>query len=80
MARNFKTPLLWLGLVVSAPASLYSCSGVVFYSWLNAAEPDRWPTERAAIWVLIAAALTALFLGLFIYCMASLRKVASKNS
>jgi hypothetical protein len=40
----------WLGAVVSLVAAGYFGTSVVFYAWLSAAEPDRWPSDRAAIY------------------------------
>jgi len=64
--------LLWIGLVTSVPAGGYAGISVIFYSWLNAAEPERWPSEKAGLWAGGAAILTILFLALFIYCVVSL--------
>jgi len=36
----------WVALVVSAPAGMYAAMSVVFYAWLSAAEPERWPADR----------------------------------
>jgi len=52
---------------------------VVFYAWLDAAEPERWPVDRAALRSYGALALTVLFLGLFIYCVVSLINDANKK-
>lgn len=61
------------------PATYYAGNSVVFYAWLSAAEPTRWPPDRAALWVYSALALTVLFLGLFIYCVVSLIKQANRK-
>ena len=71
--------LLWFGLVLSIPATYYAGSSVVFYAWLNAAEPERWPADRAALWSYSALAITVLLLGLFIYCVVSLVKEANRK-
>ena len=42
--------LLWLGLILSFPASGYAGLCVVFYSWLNAANPERWPAAKGGLW------------------------------
>ena len=67
-----KKILLWFGLVLSVPAGGYTGISIVFYSWLNAADPDRWPPEKSGLWAGGAALLTILFLVLFIYCLVSL--------
>lgn len=64
--------LMWLGLVLSLPASGYASVSFIFYSWLNAAEPERWPSERAGEWAFSALALAILFFSLFVYCLMSL--------
>ncbi len=78
MTRRKKI-LLWLGLVVSVPAAGYAGISVIFYSWLNAAEPERWPTEKAAVWAYSALALTIVFLGLFGFCLVSIIKEANRK-
>jgi hypothetical protein len=69
----------WAALVLSLPAAGYAGTSVIFYAWLNAAEPERWPAERAAVWVYSSLALTVLFLAIFIYCTVSLVRDANKN-
>jgi nucleoside permease NupC len=66
---------MWLGLVLSLPASGYAGVNFIFYSWLNAAEPERWPSERAGA----ALALAILFFSLFVYCLVSLIRYASRK-
>ncbi len=70
---------LWGALVLSVPATYYAGVSVVFYAWLSAAEPERWPPNRAALWTYSALALTVLFLGLFIYCVVSLVREANRK-
>ena len=57
----------------------YAAMSFVFYAWLSAAAPDRWPPERAALWAYSSLALAALFLALFVYCIVSLVKDANKT-
>jgi uncharacterized membrane-anchored protein len=71
--------LTWLGLVLSLPAASYAGVSVIFYAWLNAAEPERWPSERAGLWSGVAAVLALLFLALFVYCLASLIGEANRR-
>ena len=78
MTRRRKI-LLWLGLALSLAAAGYAATSVVFYAWLSAAAPERWPPDRAALWVYSALALTILFVGLFVYCVASLIKDANRR-
>jgi hypothetical protein len=42
--------LLWIGLILSIPAT--GCAGisVIFYSWLNVANPEYWPAVKAGLW------------------------------
>ena len=49
------------------------------YVWLNAAQPERWPPERAAPWAYSALALAVMFLGLFIYCVVTLVREANRK-
>ena len=74
-----KKMMLWLGLVFSLPAAGYAAISVVYYAWLNAADPDRWPNEKAAIWVIGALVLTIAFSILFIYCLIALIKEANRS-
>lgn len=71
--------LLWLGLITSVPATGYAGMSVIFYAWLNAANPERWPSERASLWSGGALVLTILFLILFIYCLVTLIKDTNKK-
>ena len=70
---------LRIGLIVSIPAGLYAAGSVIFYAWLSAAEPERWPPDRASVWVSVSALLTVLFLGIFIYCLVALIKQMNKE-
>jgi hypothetical protein len=70
---------MWLGLVLSLPASGYAGVNFIFYSWLNAAEPERWPSERAGVWAFSALALAILFFSLFVYCLVSLIRDANRK-
>lgn len=69
---------LWVGLFVSLPAAGYAAMSCVFYAWLNAAEPDRWPAAKAGLWSESAAVLAILFFGVFVYCLVSLIRSANK--
>ena len=68
----------WVALILSLPAAVYAGTSVIFYAWLNAAQPERWPAERAAVWAYSALALTVLFMALFVYCVVSLVRDANK--
>lgn len=74
-----KKLILWTALVLSFPATLYAGMSVIFYSWLNAAEPDRWPAEKAATWAGGSLILTIVFFSVFVYCVVSLVKMANKK-
>ena len=74
-----KTLILWLGLIISAPAAFYSAMSVVFYSWLNAAEPERWPVEKVTIWAGGSLLLTIIFFSVFVYSIVSLVKMANNK-
>jgi flagellar biogenesis protein FliO len=66
-------------MVFSLPATYYSGISVIFYSWLNAAEPERWPAEKAGLWAGGTLILTILFVSIFIYCVVFLIKDANKK-
>lgn len=51
----------------------------VFYSWLNAAEPERWPAEKATIWAFSSLAIAVLFFVLFFYSVVSLIKASNRE-
>jgi len=70
---------LWVGLVLSLPAAGYAAVCIVFYAWLNAAEPQRWPSDRAGTWVAVSLVLAILFLISFVYCVISLIKDANRQ-
>lgn len=71
--------VLWASLVLSVPATYYAGVSVVYYAWLNAAVPDRWPADRAALWVYSALALTVFFAGVFVYCLVALIKESNRQ-
>jgi hypothetical protein len=52
---------------------------VVFYAWLSAAEPERWPPDRAGMWVLGAFVFAIFFFAIFAYCIFSLISQANKD-
>ncbi|MBT8439573.1 MAG: hypothetical protein KJO91_07575 [Gammaproteobacteria bacterium] len=69
----------WAGAALSLPASIYAGTSFIFYAWLNAADPERWPAEKAAIWAYSSLVIAILFLGVFIFCVASLIKEANRK-
>jgi len=69
----------WVGALLSLSASLYAGMSFVFYAWLNAAEPERWPAEKAAVWAYSSLAFAIIFLAVFIYCVVSLIKEANRK-
>jgi hypothetical protein len=71
---------LWLGLVLSLPASGYAAGSFIFYAWINAAEPERWSPERAEVWAFGALAFAILFFGLFVYCLVTLIRDVNKQN
>jgi hypothetical protein len=52
---------------------------VITYAWLNAAQPDRWSSERVGLWAYSALSLAVLFAGLLVYCVVSLIKDANRK-
>jgi len=72
--------LLWVGLILSLPLSAYAGLCVVFYAWMNAAEPERWPSEKAAIWVYSSLTLACCLFLLFCYCLVSLIKNQNREN
>ena len=71
--------LRWAGVVLSLPAFVYSGGSFIFYTWLNAAEPERWPAEKAGIWAYSSLAIAIVFLSMFVYCVTSLIKEANRR-
>ena len=71
--------MLWLLMIISLPATYYAGVSVIYYSWLNAAEPERWPVEKASLWAGSALVLTLIFISIFIYCVVTLIKNANKE-
>ena len=69
----------WIALVLSLPAGGYAALSFVFYAWLSAAAPERWPPERAAVWAYSSLALAVVLLGLVVYCVVSLIKDANRT-
>lgn len=67
----------WVGLVLSVPAGGYLAGCFLYYSWLSAAEPDRWSPKLVGLWSGIAALSALLFFVIFIYCVVSLIRDAN---
>jgi len=63
---------LWLGAISGLPAAGYFAMSFVFYAWLNAAEPERWPAERAAPWAYGSLILAVLCFVVFVWCAVKL--------
>jgi len=59
---------LWLGLILSVSAALYFATAVVFYTWMNASSPGRWPADKAGLWIGGSFAFFLLSLAVFGYC------------
>lgn len=70
---------LWVGAVVSLSTCGYAGLSFVTYVWLNAANPERWPADKAAIWSYSALAIALLFLFIFFYCVAALIKESNRK-
>lgn len=76
--NNRGKPLLWLGLLLSVPLALYAGFSAIYYAWLNAAAPERWPAERAMTWAGGAFLAFLAFFLLFIFCLISLIKQSNR--
>ncbi len=70
---------LWIGLIFSLPAFPYAGISVIFYSWISTVAPERWPADKANLWVSSSLALISLFFILFVYCLTSLIKEANRH-
>jgi hypothetical protein len=77
---NRKQTGLWIGLFVSGAAAFYSGMSFVFYAWMSAAAPDRWPPDRAGLWAGAAALLCGVFLVTFVYCIFALIRDANRKT
>ncbi len=71
--------LRWVGLVLSLLAAIYTGTGFFYYAWLNAAEPERWPAEKASNWAYFSLSLAVVSLVVFVFCVTSLSKEANRN-
>ena len=71
-----------LGAVLALLGCLYAIGSAIFYAWLNAAEPERWPADRAAPWAYGSLAIAALLLAACVwFSVATHRAIAiSRNS
>ena len=78
MSRNGKI-LRWVGIALSLPVSIFAGGNFIYYVWLNAADPERWPAEKVAIWAYTSLAVAILFLGVFIICVVSLKNEANRK-
>jgi uncharacterized BrkB/YihY/UPF0761 family membrane protein len=71
--------MLIAGAVLSLPISVYAGVSSVFYAWLNASNPEKWPEVKAAIWSYSSLAISAIFLFLFFYCVVKLIKESNRK-
>jgi amino acid transporter len=71
--------LLWTGAMLSLPAAFYAGASFVFYAWLNAAEPEHWPPERAAPWAYGSLIVAIGLIVLFVFCAIRLAKKAESD-
>jgi hypothetical protein len=62
MIQKNKKYYLIAGAALSIPACFYSFLCVAYYAWLNAAEPERWPPERAMLFSGSFLILAVLFI------------------
>jgi hypothetical protein len=82
--RKHKKIFRWIGILIGLPASMYFVMCAIFYAWLNAATPERWPSGKAAIWSGGSLLLAVLFLAYFVWSLVdfvrcSNAKYRSKN-
>ncbi len=64
----------WAVLMLSLPAGCYAGVSFIFYAWLNASDPEKWPADKAAVWAYSALGLSIIFFSIFIYCIVKLIK------
>ena len=69
-----KKIILWLGALIGLPAAGYFLMCAVFYAWLNASDPTRWPPQRAGVWSGGSLILAVTFFVFFIYSVVKLIK------
>lgn len=71
--------LLLVGAILSLPISAYAGVSSVFYAWINASNPERWPELKAAIWSYSSLAISVIFLFIFFYCVVKLVKELNRK-
>ena len=74
-----KKIFLWCCALAGLPAAGYFLMCAIFYAWLNAADPIRWPSLKAGIWSGGSLLLSITFLALFIYSVVKLIKENNQN-
>ena len=65
--------------IASLPAAVYFGTSTAFYAWLNAADPERWPAAKAAMWSGGSIVLCILAVALFGYAAVSLVKDVNRR-
>lgn len=76
---KLKKTFLWIGVIGGLPGGFYFLSATVFYAWMNAADPSRWPPERAGLWAGGSFLLTLVFLFYFGYSVFSLIRESNRK-
>jgi len=69
----------WICVLGALPAAYYALSASIFYAWLNAYDPEKYPAEEVAFQAYSYFALTVTLVILFLYCVISLIKERNKN-
>jgi hypothetical protein len=69
-----KNIILWFGALCGLPVSGYFLMCAVFYAWLNASEPSRWPPLKAGVWSGGSFLLSVTLFVFFIYSVVNLVK------
>jgi hypothetical protein len=74
-----KNIILWVGALFGLPVSGYFLMCAVFYAWLNASAPSRWPPLKAEVWSGGSLLLSVTFCVFFIYSVINLVKHNNKK-
>ncbi|UZJ44071.1 hypothetical protein OOT55_15625 [Marinimicrobium sp. C6131] len=74
-----KKAILWVGVISGLPGLVYFFTAAIFYAWLSAAEPERWPAEKAAAWAGGSLFLGVIFTVYFGYSVFSLIRESNRK-
>ena len=68
----------WICAIGALPCAYYTFTGFIYFSWLNAYDPEIYTVEKVSFQVYSYLALTIVLIILFFYCIVTLIKETNR--